>query len=150
MISAIHFLAGAAVATQVPEILPASMAAIVLHFAADAIPHVDYIGKPEDSPVNRWITIADAVFGLAIFWLVVPAEFRIYGFIVGLIGVLPDLMSGPLYLWPKLRQIGWWAKFHHWHTYTLQHSWGKINLWLGILPQLIVLGWIVWYFLGLN
>ncbi len=154
MIAATHFLASAAIATKTPEALPAALAAIVLHFVMDSIPHKDYIGEPKLTPSNILVVIGDLALALVLFFLFVKPDLWDYAFGIGIIGLLPDAVELPGHFWPKWWDVPGIKQLHHWHGEVLQHSrelpfrkesWPE---WFwGLLPQLLVLAVAIYFIL---
>lgn len=152
MLIAPHFLTGIAIASGIPEVAPAAIAAASSHFVLDSIPHWDYIGEAKPTRANIILTAADGLLALGLWWWLVPPELRWYGFLIGGFAVLPDFIIAPKYLWPKWVQLPIIKQFDHWHGQHLQHS-RELNFrkdsladigW-GLLPQILLVGWLVWY-----
>jgi hypothetical protein len=140
-----HALAGALVAAAINKPIIALPAALVSHFALDAIPHWDYKIKPHIAR-RQVVMLADLVFSLALLlvlsitvdanpWLV------IFG---GLLGILPDVMwlrffitGRPSITGSPKRLINRLRRFHFWiqwdessRGFFVELLWFPLMLWL--------------------
>jgi len=147
-----HLLASAAIATKTPEVLPAALAVIVLHFVMDSIPHKDYLGRPEVSTPNVLLVTGDVVLALLLFFMLVKPDLWDYAFGICIIGLLPDAIELPGYFWPKWWELPGVRQFHYWHGKILQHSrkepFKKESLpdWFwGILPQVLIVAVAIYF-----
>jgi len=158
-----HLLAGSAVAVALTDnIFLAFLLGFLLHFALDAIPHLDpgtflpAIDKDlkmetlhsQYKPWPRWV-YAYAVGEFMLIWVLVFLLFynkTNFGVIAagGLGGIFVDIIDNPLIRfhlkWPIFRQIDW---LHHKLHFDL-----PIEKWFwGLTVQLIVIGVSIWYLL---
>ena len=90
-----HFLAGAVVATVMPQFWPAAISVLVLHYIMDAIPHTDTIGGTHLNAPNVILRSADVVVALGLFFVLVKPALWFYGFVIASIGMLPDILEVP-------------------------------------------------------
>lgn len=133
-----HFLTGVVIASQVPEIAPAALAAVASHYVLDAIPHRDYIDKPHLTWPNVCLTLADGLLALGLFYWLVPQAHWGYYFGIGALAMLPDVISLPGIFWPKWQELPILKQLHYWHTELLQYAWGELGWGIGLFPQVIV------------
>ena len=154
MLATPHFLVGAAIATKVPEVWPAALAALLLHFILDAIPHKDYLGKPRLTPANIWLTIGDAVLALVLFFVLVKPSVWMYAFGIGIVAVLPDVVELPGHFWPKWWEVSGIKQLHYWHGKILQRGRELLfkkesppDWFWGILPQVLVVAAAIYFIL---
>lgn len=145
MLATPHLLIGAAVATKVPEALPAALAVIVLHLVLDAVPHKDYIDKPKLTPSNVLLVVGDVLVALALFFALVKPALWFYAFGIGIVAVLPDIVEFPGHFWSKWWELPGIKRLHYWHGKILQfdrelpfskESWP--DWFWGLLPQVVV------------
>ena len=154
MLATPHFLASAAVATKVPEVLPAALAVVVLHFVMDAIPHKDYLKHPKIDTPNVLLTVGDSILALLLFFMLVRPDLWDYAFGIALIGLLPDIIELPGHFWPRWRKMPGIKQLHYWHGRVLQHarewpfrkeSWP--DWFWGLLPQVLVVAAAIYFIL---
>ena len=140
-----HFLVGVAIATQIPDPVPAVIAAVASHFVLDAIPHADYFGEPELTPINSAIVVVDGGLALTALVLLVPPDLMWYAFFIGVMANLPDFIEFPGFIWKRWRTLPGIKQFSNWHGITLQYkrelpfannSWQ--HWFWGLLPQAIL------------
>ncbi|MFA5270269.1 MAG: hypothetical protein WC400_01500 [Patescibacteria group bacterium] len=142
-----HFLTGVVIASQVPELAPAALAAVGSHFVLDAVPHRDTIGGHHLNLANVALILIDGVVALGLWWWLVPAPLRWYAFIIGAFANLPDVFEVPGLFWPRWNQFPLIKQFHNWHTAILQYSHEPKGWVIGLFPQLIVIGAMVYFLL---
>lgn len=147
-----HFLVGVAIATQIPDPVPAVIAAVASHFVLDAIPHADYWEAPAFSRINSAIVAVDGGLALTALVLLVPPDLMWYAFFIGIMANLPDLIEFPRFIWPKWGEMPVMKQFSNWHTKTLQYkrelpfpkkSWQ--HWFWGLLPQVILVTTLIFY-----
>lgn len=139
MIVTPHFLVGVAIASQMPEAGPAVMAAVTSHFILDSIPHTDLIfAKKYLKWANVLPKLLDVALLLVLFLILVAPAHRGYYLLIGLAALLPDILEIPEMFWPQLYQMPLIKEFHPWHVKILQNRNKKLNLFWGILPQILV------------
>lgn len=141
-----HGITGLVVAKYEPDLLPAVLAVVTLHFVLDYIPHTDMIGGEHVNKGNIILRSIDLLVLVLCVFLLVPAHRWLYSSVVVLFAILPDIIEIPGLVWKKWRNIWGISQFHHWHTETLQYSWGKVSWFWGLLPQVVlvaVCGWIL-------
>ena len=140
-----HALAGLAIAKAEPSLLPAALAAVTIHFVLDYIPHKDMIGDDHINIGNVVLRITDTIIMLSLFvWLTPPDKIGYY-FTILLCSILPDIIELPGLVWQTYRELPGIKQFHHWHTAVLQYSWPKVNWYLGLLPQIILVIYTLWW-----
>jgi len=145
MLVAPHFLVGTAIAVYAPEAWPvAGLAALTSHFVLDSIPHRDTIGGFHINPANIIMELFDAIVTFGIFFALVPKYLWLYGLLISGIAIFPDLLAIPGLFWPGWYQLPIIKPFHHWHTEILQYDRGDINWFWGLLPQIIIIGAVVY------
>lgn len=146
-----HFLVGVAIATHVPDPIAATVAAVASHFVLDAIPHSDYVGKPELTWQNLLLVFGDGVVAIGLFFLFVTPDLWGYAFFVAIMANLPDLIWIPKYFWPKWQTLPGIRQFGDWHGKQLQYdrelpflksSW-RYWFW-GSLPQVVLVIVMLW------
>ena len=115
-----HFLTGAVIASKIPSFWPAVIAALVLHFVLDAIPHKDTIGGHHINVLNILLNIGDVAVALILFFVLIDPTIYAYAFLIGIISILPDIIEIPGLLWPKWFKLPIVKQFHHWHTEVLK------------------------------
>jgi len=144
-------MVGVAIATQIPDPVPAGIAALTAHFVMDAIPHADYIDVPKLTPANLALVAADGVVALTLLFTLIDAHLWAYALGIGIVATLPDLIEAPKYLFPHWAENAWFKKFSHWHGIVLQYkrelpfpkrSW-QYWFW-GLLPQAILVGAVIY------
>lgn len=140
-----HFLTGLAIAKGIPETVPATIAAVGSHFVLDAVPHRDTIGGHHLNPANVWLVIGDTVLVLVLWWWLIPENSRWYALGIGLLANSPDFLEIPGLFWPRWNELPMMKQFHHWHTAVLQYAREPKGWAIGLLPQIILVGWLVWY-----
>jgi hypothetical protein len=154
MLITCHLLTGATVAsTNISPVFSLPLA-FSSHFVLDAFPHLEattFAAKKEGedyypSQKEIFYVALDVIFGL-ILLSVIYLKFRnpltLYG---AFFAILPDLIDN-VPLWYAIRRIAGFKQFHKFHDKI--HFDIKPKLWYcGIPFQIILLGTIVWYFLG--
>ncbi|OGB73467.1 hypothetical protein A3K24_01235 [candidate division Kazan bacterium RIFCSPHIGHO2_01_FULL_44_14] len=143
-----HLLAGVVIAKGIPEAVPAAIAAVTSHFVLDSIPHWDYIGKPMPTLTNIILTVADGLLAFGLWWWLVPTELRWYGLLIGGFAVLPDFLIAPKYLWPKWITLPIVKQFNHWHTAVLQYACEPKTWVIGLLPQVVLVAFLIYFLRG--
>jgi len=140
-----HFLTGVVIASQVPEVAPAALAAITSHYILDTIPHRDYFDKKYLTWRNILLTLTDGIISLGLFYWLVPEMHWGYYFGIGALAMLPDVLALPgvfykqFWQWPIIKQV------HSWHTEVLQYAWGERGWGIGLLPQIIIIGAAIYF-----
>ena len=146
-----HFLVGVAIATQIPDPIPATIAAVASHFVLDAIPHADYLGKPKITSANVAIMVADGGLAITALVFLVSPEMLWYAFFIGVMANLPDLIEFPGFIWKRWRTLPIIKQFSNWHGTTLQYkrelpfannSWQ--HWFWGLLPQVILVATLIY------
>jgi hypothetical protein len=143
-----HFLAGLAIAKGIPEAVPATLAAVSSHFVLDAVPHRDTIGGHHLNAANIILNLVDAAIALSLWWWLIPVSIRWYALAIGLLANGPDFLEIPGLFWPKFNQWLPMKRFHHWHTAVLQYSREPKGWVIGLLPQVALVGWLIYYLLS--
>lgn len=134
-----HFLAGAVVASKVSVFWPAAIMALVVHFVLDAIPHKDTIGGVHINTKNIILNIVDVIFALGLFFILIRKDLWGYAFTIGIISVLPDIIELPGLIWSQWFELPIIKQYHYWHTEVLQYSKQEVNWFWGLLPQIILI-----------
>lgn len=134
-----HALAGMAIAKFEPSMLPAALAAVTIHFVLDYIPHKDMIGEAHINTPNILLRILDTLVMIGFFIWLTPSNQIGYYFLVLIFAILPDIIELPGLVWKPWRTLPVISQFHHWHTAQLQYSWPKVNWYVGLLPQIILI-----------
>lgn len=141
-----HALAGALVAAAIDKPLIALPAALISHFALDAVPHWDYNIKPHIAR-QRVVMFADLVLSLAVL-LILAATVDANPWLViggGLLGILPDAMwlrffirGRPAITGSPKRLINRLNRFHSWANWD-ESSRGLLVefLWFPLMLYLI-------------
>lgn len=142
-----HGIAGMVVAKYEPDLLPASLASVVLHFIFDYIPHTDMVGGEHVNRGNILLRTVDLLLLIICMVLLVPMHRWVYSSVVVMFSILPDLVEIPGLFWKNWRNVWGMRQFHYWHTETLQYSWGKVSWFWGLLPQVVVVAISVWFLL---
>ncbi|MEA1909957.1 MAG: hypothetical protein U9M89_02970 [Patescibacteria group bacterium] len=141
-----HFLTGMAIATVVPEVWPASVMAVMSHLILDAIPHKDSIGEIKLNKPNITIRSIDVFIMVLFFWYLTKDRGDwLYLLLIGFVAVLPDWLAFPYLIWPKLYDYPVIKDLHQWHSKVIQHKNRYVNWFWGLLPQIIVVGAMIWF-----
>jgi len=139
MISTVHMLTGAAIATVTGNPLLGSVVAVAGHFLADTMPHMD--PNIKRMKLKKWLLAASVDFLLGIVLLLILFRGEVDGWVLWLVfcSVLPDIVSVGDYFFPTR-----WGRFYRrWHK-SIQNE----NLtWLGILTQVVWAGVMIWVIL---
>lgn len=145
MLIAPHFLVGTAIAVYAPELGPAALAAVGSHFVLDAIPHRDIIGDNLINRANSIIRFFDLLITGAVFFTIVPKSDWLYGFVIGVMAISPDILAFPKLFWPSWYQGQISNTLHHWHTKIIQSRNAQINWFWGLLPQIITVAAAIYF-----
>jgi len=140
-----HFLAGLAIAKGIPEAIPAGITAVSSHFVLDYIPHRDTLGGHHLNIANVIVVLVDGALALCLWWWLVPEPVRWYGLAIGLLANGPDFLEIPGVFWPKYNQLPLMKQFHNWHTTVLQYSREPKSWIVGLLPQVILIGLLIYF-----
>lgn len=137
-----HLLVGAAVASKISPVLGLPLA-FASHFVIDTIPHNDgiyetaYHTKP--TPTILYIQLLlDFALGIIILGKVTGASAnQAYLALAALMGIMPDILSGVYYNFPRLRSLldPWWKPLHDLH-WSIQYT--KVPVWVGISVNLLI------------
>jgi hypothetical protein len=154
MLITCHLLTGAVIASTPVNPFFSLPVSFLSHFVLDAFPHLEattFSVKKEGedyypSQKEIFYVALDAIFGLLILlfiYLKLKNPFILLG---AFLAILPDLIDN-MPLWYKIRKIPGFKQFHQFHDKI--HFGLKPKAWIwGIPLQLVLLGVIIWYFLG--
>ncbi len=140
-----HFAAGMTIAKYVDNWPLAVLSAVIVHFVLDYIPHKDMVGSAHINKGNIMLRTVDFSAAMIFFYLFAPPDNRFYFFLIGTAAMLPDLIEMPGLIWPKWRELPLVRNFHPWHTHELQYSWPKVNWFWGLLPQVVLMGFCIYF-----
>lgn len=140
-----HAITGMVIAKYEPELFPAALAAVTLHFILDAIPHKDMIGGAHVNRSNVLLRVLDTIILTGIFFVLVSPNNWVYTGIIVAFAILPDLIEIPWLVWPAWRKLPVIKQFNYWHTEMLQYSRPKVGWVLGLIPQIILVGICIYF-----
>lgn len=134
-----HFVTGVVIASKVPAFWPAAIIAVLSHFYLDSIPHRDTIGSAHINLPNVLLILGDVILTFVLMYFVICPENLTYSLIIGGFAILPDLIAAPGLIWPKYFKLPVLNIYYRWHVEMLQYARREVNLFWGILSQVLVI-----------
>jgi len=132
MISTVHMMTGAAVASVTGQWWAVTVIPVILHYLEDMIPHADPSIKTW--PLRWWLVAAsiDFLLGIGLVLYIWPGEITALLVLAVLMGIMPDVLSILDYFFPTKFGVA----YRRWHKSLQAENYS----WLGYLTQIAVFG----------